>query len=235
MNDVVTIDALRVRRGAFLLDIPRLTIERGTVVSLVGRNGAGKSTLLQVLAGLAPSDAGAVRVLGLDPWRQGAEVRARAGWMSDDMPLWAMRIDDLLASLAGFYRTWDPALAAELCARLELDPKRGVGSLSKGEQTRIRLVVTLAFRPEIVLLDEPATGLDVPARRALLDLVLGVVRDGTRTVILSSHQIDDVERIADRVLLLEWGRLVADGTAAEVAAGAPNLEERLAASQRSLL
>jgi ABC-2 type transport system ATP-binding protein len=235
MNDVVTIDALRVRRGAFLLDIPRLTIERGTVVGLVGRNGAGKSTLLQVLAGLAPSDAGAVRVLGLDPWRQGAEVRARAGWMSDDMPLWAMRIDDLLASLAGFYRTWDPALAAELCARLELDPKRGVGSLSKGEQTRIRLVVTLAFRPEIVLLDEPATGLDVPARRALLDLVLGVVRDGTRTVILSSHQIDDVERIADRVLLLEWGRLVADGTAAEVAAGAPNLEERLAASQRSLL
>ena len=97
------------------------------------------------------------------------------------------------------------------------------------------MVVTLAFRPEIVLLDEPATGLDVPARRALLDLVLGVVRDGTRTVILSSHQIDDVERIADRVLLLEWGRLVADGTAAEVAAGAPNLEERLAASQRSLL
>jgi ABC-2 type transport system ATP-binding protein len=235
MTDVVTIDALRVRRGAFLLDIPRLTIERGTVVGLVGRNGAGKSTLLQVLAGLAPADTGAVRVLGLDPWRQGAEVRARVGWMSDDMPLWAMRIDDLLASLAGFYHTWDAALAADLCRRLELDPTRGVGSLSKGEQTRIRLVVTLAFRPEIVLLDEPATGLDVPARRALLELVLGVVRDGTRTVILSSHQIDDVERIADRVLLLEWGRLVADGTAAEVAAGAPNLEERLAASPRSVL
>jgi len=235
MNDVVTIDGLRVRRGAFLLDIPRLSLERGTVIGLVGRNGAGKSTLLQVLAGLVPSDAGTVRVLGLDPWRQGAEVRSRTGWMSDDMPLWAMRIDDLLASLAGFYRTWDPDLAAELCRRLELDPKRGVGSLSKGEQTRIRLVVTLAFRPELVLLDEPATGLDVPARRALLDLVLGVVRDGTRTVILSSHQIDDVERIADRVLLLEGGRLVADGTAAEVAAGAPNLEERLAASPRSVL
>jgi len=233
MNDVVTIDGLRVRRGAFLLDIPRLSLERGTVIGLVGRNGAGKSTLLQVLAGLVPSDAGTVRVLGLDPWRQGAEVRSRTGWMSDDMPLWAMRIDDLLASLAGFYRTWDPDLAAELCRRLELDPKRGVGSLSKGEQTRIRLVVTLAFRPELVLLDEPATGLDVPARRALLDLVLGVVRDGTRTVILSSHQIDDVERIADRVLLLQGGRLVADGTAAEVAAGAPNLEARLAAAPRT--
>jgi ABC-2 type transport system ATP-binding protein len=172
---------------------------------------------------------GTVRCFGLDPWADPVHARRKVGWMSDDMPIWVMSIGDLLTALAGFYPSWDPALATELCARLELDPKRMTHRLSKGEHTRIRLVITLAFRPELVLLDEPATGLDVPARRALLDLVLGVVRDGTRTVVLSPHQVDDVERVADRVILLETGRIVGDGTAAEVAGEWRSLEERLAA------
>lgn len=226
------IEGLRCKRGAFTLDIPSLTAARGTVVGLVGRNGAGKSTLLQILAGLHRADAGAVRVFGMDPWTEGPGVRLRTGWMSDDMPIWAMRIDRLLATLKGFYPTWDDALVAGLLDKLELDPKRRVTTLSKGEHTRIRLVITLAFRPELVLLDEPATGLDVPARRALLELILGVVRDGTRTVVISSHQVDDIERIADRVLLIDRGRITGDGTAREVAGDAPNLEERLAAPRR---
>lgn len=223
---------LRLRRGAFVLDVPSLRAEPGTVIGLVGRNGAGKSTLLLALAGLLPPDGGAVRTFGLDPWREPEAARRRVGWMSDDMPVWAMRVDQLLATLRGFYPSWDDALVADLLVRLELDPARHVTRLSKGEHTRLRLVLTLAFRPGLVLLDEPATGLDVPARRALLDLVLGVVHDGTRTVVVSSHQVDDVERIADRVLLIEGGRITADGTAAEVAAGAPNLEARLATVRR---
>jgi ABC-2 type transport system ATP-binding protein len=224
-----SVSGLRLRRGAFTLDVPALTAEPGTVIGLVGRNGAGKSTLLLALAGLLPPDAGTVRTFGLDPWKQPVEARRRVGWMSDDMPVWAMRIDQLLGTLRGFYPSWDDALAAELLRRLELDPRRPVTQLSKGEHTRLRIVLTLAFQPELVLLDEPATGLDVPSRRALLDLVLGVVRDGRRTVVISSHQVDDVERIADRVLLIEGGKITADGTAAEVAGAAPNLEERLAA------
>lgn len=159
-------------------------------------------------------------------------MRRRVGWMSDDMPIWAMRIDQLCAAVGGFYTSWDPDIVTMLLDRLELDPDRHVATLSKGEHTRIRILLTLAFRPDLVLLDEPATGLDVPARRALFALILGVVRDGARAVLVSSHQIDDVERIADRILLIEGGRITADGTAAEVAGGAPNLEERLAGVRR---
>ncbi len=232
MNAPFAVRDLRLRYGKFLLDVPSLAGEPGTVIGLVGRNGAGKSTLLQLLGGLLQPDAGDVRTFGLDPWRDPVAARRRVGWMSDDMPIWAMRLDRLLDSLRGFYPRWDPALVAVLLDKLELDPTRHVAELSKGENTRVRLLVTLAFKPDLVLLDEPATGLDVPARRALLDLVLGVVRDGERTVILASHQVDDVERVADRILLLEGGRITADGTAAEVAEGAPNLEERLAGARR---
>lgn len=219
---------LTLTRGAFQLDIPALAATPGTVIGLVGRNGAGKSTLLQVLAGLRRADAGQVRVFGLDPWTQGERVRQCTGWMSDDMPIWSLPIEQLLRALRPYYPTWDDALVRSLLTKLELDPGRHVSQLSKGEHTRVRLLITLAFRPRLLLLDEPATGLDVPARRALLELILGVVNDGQRTVVVSSHQVDDVERIADRVLLIEGGRITADGTASQVAGAAPNLEERLA-------
>lgn len=225
------IDRLRLTRGAFTLDVPRLSLEPGTVVGLVGRNGAGKSTLLQVAAGLLPPTSGTVRTFGLDPWKDPVNARRRVGWMADDTPIWAMRIGQLLTTLSGFYPSWDAALARTLLERFELDPDRSVVKLSKGESTRVRLVMTLAFRPELVLLDEPATGLDVPSRRALLDVVLGVVQNGARTVVISSHQVDDVERVADRVLLIEGGKVVADGSAAEVAGAAPNLTERLAVAR----
>ncbi len=231
MPSPFAIDNLQLRRGKFSLDIPHLVVEQGSVIGLVGRNGAGKSTLLELLAGLRRADGGTVRVFGLDPWTQGEKVRLRTGWMSDDMPIWALQIDQLLATLRGFYPTWDDGLVASLADRLELDPTRHVSTLSKGEHTRLRLLLTLAFKPDLLLLDEPATGLDVPSRRALLELILGVVRDGTRTVLVSSHQVDDVERIADRILLIESGRITADGTAAHVAGSAPNLEERLAGAR----
>lgn len=221
----IVVKGLQVRRGGFVLDVPTLEVEPGTVLGVVGRNGAGKSTLLLTLAGLLRPDGGSVRVFGLDPWADPVAVRRRAAWMSDDMPVWVMRVDHLLDVLAGFYPTWDRALAAELARRLEVDGRRSTAELSKGEHTRLRLVLTFAFRPELVLLDEPATGLDVPSRRALLDLVLS---EGTRTVLLSSHQMGDVERICDRVLLLEGGRVTADGTPADVAGAAGSLEERLA-------
>ena len=224
----VDVRDLRVRRGTFTLDVPTFTVEPGTIVGLVGRNGAGKSTLLLALAGLLPVSSGAVRVFGLDPWKDPVAARRRLGWMSDDMPIWAMRMDQLLETVSGFYPTRDRAVVKTLITRLELDPSRAVTALSKGENTRLRLLLTLAFRPELVLLDEPATGLDVPSRRALLELVLGVVQDGRGTVIVSSHQVDDVERIADRIVLLERGRITADGSAVDVAGTAPNLEERLA-------
>jgi len=224
----IELQEVTVVRGGFTLDIPRLEIEPGTVVGLVGRNGAGKTTLLETLVGLLAPSRGTVRVLGLDPIDDLVAVRQRTALMTDDMPIFSMRAGTLLRSLAPFYPTWDGALAADLLRRFEIDPRHAVGEMSKGEGTRIRLVVSLAFRPAVLLLDEPATGLDVPSRRRMLGEVLEVVKDPQRTVVISSHQVHDIERIADRIVLLDHGRILADGTPAQVCGEGRTLEDVLA-------
>ena len=228
MNRPVEIHQLTVRRGEFTLDVPELAVEPGSVVGLVGRNAAGKTTLLQVLSGQLPPTSGPARVCGIAPLEDPVAARHSVAWMSDDMPVFAMRIGDHLNAVAPFWPTWDAALAGELLQRFELDPRKQTARLSKGEHTRFRLVLALSWRPRLVLLDEPATGLDVPSRRQMLAEVMGVVRDPDRSVIISSHQTADVERVADRVLLIERGRIVADGSPQDVAGAGRTLEERLA-------
>ena len=228
MSQPVVISGLVVQRGAFRLDVPSLTVEAGSVVGLVGRNAAGKTTLLQVLSGQLSPTSGTARVFGFDPIEELVSARQQVAWMSDDMPVFAMRIADHLNAVAPFWPTWDATLAGQLLQRFELDPRKSTVRLSKGEHTRFRLVLALAWRPKLVLLDEPATGLDVPSRREMLAQVMDIVRDPERSVIISSHQAADIERVADRVLLIERGRIVADGQPQEVAGVGRTLEERLA-------
>lgn len=228
MKNAVSLRNVRLRRGSFELVVDALDLEPGTIVGLVGNNGAGKSTLIDVMAGFCLPDAGEVRVLGHDPFRDVVAVRQQLGWMTDDMAVYPMKLGAHLNVLAPFYPTWDPALAQHLVERFGLDPNQRLPLLSKGEGTRARLVMTLAYRPKVVLLDEPTTGLDVPSRRALLQELVTIVRDPTRTVVISSHQLDDVERISDRVIVLDRGRVQADGSPAHVAARWGTLEERLA-------
>ncbi|MFZ5482321.1 MAG: ABC transporter ATP-binding protein [Myxococcota bacterium] len=216
------------RRGGFRLDVPRLDVEPGTIVGLVGRNGAGKTTLLELCVGLLAPDAGEVRAFGLDPVRDPVGVRRRVALMTDDMPLFHLRIGALMRALAPFWPTWDPDLARRLVETFELDPGKSVAALSKGEHTRLRLALSLAWKPDVVLLDEPATGLDVPSRRKMLGEVLGIVRDPARAVVISSHDVADVERIADRLVVLDRGRVVADGPTREVVGEGRTLEEMLA-------
>ena len=219
---------VQARRGSFQLDIPALSAEPGQIIGLVGRNGAGKSTLLELLVGLIAADNGSVRVFGMNPVTDVVRVRQQAGLMTDDMPLFNLRIGAHMRAIAPFYPSWDATLAGELLKRFELSADQRIGQLSKGEGTRVRLAMTLAWRPKLVLLDEPATGLDVPSRRKMLAEVVGIVRDPERTVVISSHDVDDVERIADRVIVLDAGRVVRDGTPAEVVGEGRTLEELLA-------
>lgn len=219
---------LRIRRGDFRLAVPRLTVRPGEVVGLVGRNGAGKTTLLEALVGLGPRPSGSVRAFGADPWADPVAVRRRVALMTDEMPLFNLTIAGLVRALAPFWPTWDPALTARLLDTFELDPGKRVAALSKGEHTRLRLVVSLAWRPDVLLLDEPATGLDVPSRRRMLGEVLGVVKDERRSVVVSSHDVADVERVADRIVLLERGEVVADGPTRDVVGEGRTLEELVA-------
>lgn len=227
VNPVMLHD-LQQRRGAFLLEIPELQIEAGSVVGLVGRNGAGKSTLFELLAGLEQPQKGEVRVLGRDPWREPVAVRQKVAWMTPNQPVFPLRVDRLLQSVSRFYPTWDPALANRLVQRFGVPLGKQATELSLGEGVRLRLVLALAWHPQLVLLDEPGVGLDVPSRRAMLAEILQIVQDPGRTVIFSSHQVDDVERLADRVILLDQGRILADGPTETVTGGSMSLEELLA-------
>lgn len=224
----IEIDSLALRRGEFQLQIPHLRVEAGTVLGLVGRNGAGKSTLLELLAGLIEPDRGGIRVLGLSPTGDAVALRRRLSWMSDDMPVLALPLAAHARFLSGFYPSWDAALVEGLFRRFELDPRKNLQRMSKGEATRARLALAMGPRPEVLLLDEPATGLDVPSRRALLAELLDLMQDERRVVVIASHQTDDVERVADRLLMLERGAVVGDGSVAALTGERRSLEEVLA-------
>ena len=228
-SELIALNDLRVKRGSFSLDIPQWSVAPGQVIGLVGPNGAGKTTLLEILSGLLSPTNGNVEVLGSDPWASPVEVRSALGFMSDDMPIFALRINKLLRTVSGYYETWDRDLVEDLLERFKLDPRMHVSRLSKGQATRIRLVLAMGFSPRLLLLDEPASGLDLAGRHTLLESVLDVVRDPARSVIISSHLLQDVERISDRLLVLDRGEAVTEGLTVELVGDGRTLEEALMA------
>ncbi|MBX2802069.1 MAG: ABC transporter ATP-binding protein [Myxococcales bacterium] len=226
-HTLVDVRDLDVQLGGFRLQVPSWQVRSGRVVGLVGPNGAGKSTLLEHLVGLRGPNPGRVQVFGLDPLREPVAVRSDLGWATDDLPVWNMRIGRLLRRLSGYYPTWDPALVVRLVRRFGLPLDKRPGELSKGQGTRLRLVMAMAFRPRLLVLDEPGTGLDLAGRRTLLAEVLEVVSDEDRSVIVSSHQLADVQRIADELLVLCDGQVVRQGPTDELVGEERSLEEAL--------
>ena len=179
-------------------------------MGLVGVNGAGKTTLLRLLTGLASADAGEVMVLGHRLPDAQVQAKRDIGFASEDMRLyrgqtlrWHM---DLIANI---YPGWDEAYAAELVKRFELRPEQAVGGFSHGQRVKALLLLCLARRPRLLLLDEPTTGLDPVARIEVLEALADVLRDERRSVLFSSHNTHDVEQLADNITFLHQGRLVA--------------------------
>jgi len=160
-----------------------LTVKRGQVFGLVGENGAGKTTLIQHLLGAYRPEEGTVRVFGLDPVLYPKEVLERIGYLSEtrDLPRW-MRIDQLVRYMAAFYSKMDMEYVAQLMKQFNLNPRQRIRSLSRGELARVGLLVALAHRPELLLLDEPSSGLDPVARIDILSAVVRSVAEEGRTV-----------------------------------------------------
>ena len=195
------------------LDSVTLTIPRGAVYGLVGANGAGKTTLIKHILGLLRAESGSVRVFGLDPVVDPVGVLSRIGYLSEenDLPGW-MRVDELMRYSRAFYPRWDDAYADELRRAFALDPAERVNALSKGQKARAGLLVALAYRPELLVLDEPSSGLDPIVRRDILGAVIRTVANDGRTVLFSSHLLDEVETVADHVAIINAGRIVLDST-----------------------
>jgi ABC-2 type transport system ATP-binding protein len=199
------------------LDNVSLAVPRGVVFGLVGANGAGKTTLIRHVLGLLKAQTGAVRVFGLDPVKEPVAVLSRIGYLSEegDLPGW-MRIDELMRYMRAFYPTWDEAYAQELRQQFQLDPAAKVKTLSKGQKARAGLLVALAYRPELLLLDEPSSGLDPIVRRDILGAIVRTIAEEGRTVVFSSHLLDEVERISDRIAMLKEGRILFTGELDEI-------------------
>jgi ABC-2 type transport system ATP-binding protein len=186
-----------------------LTVPRGVVFGLVGTNGAGKTTLIRHVMGLLRAQRGSVAVFGLDPVSNPTSVLARIGYLSElnELPEW-MRVEELIGFTRTFYPTWDDSYARSLQQMFELDTDSQVRQLSKGQRARVGLLLALACRPQLLVLDEPSSGLDPLVRRdILLAVIETVVQDG-RTVLFSSHLLDEMERVADRVAIIEGGRII---------------------------
>jgi ABC-2 type transport system ATP-binding protein len=194
-----------------------LAVPRGGVFGLIGENGAGKTTLIKHVLGLFKAQQGNVRVFGLDPVRDPVGVLSRIGFLSEDreLPEW-MRIDELMRYNQAFYPDWDQAFGEELCARFELQPRQQIKTLSRGQRARAGLLVALAHRPELLVLDEPSSGLDPVVRRDILAAIIRTVADEGRTVLFSSHLLDEVSRVADRMAMVHRGKIVLAGTLEEV-------------------
>ena len=194
-----------------------LQVKRGRVFGLAGANGAGKTTLIKHLLGRLKAESGTVRVFGFDPVADPVAVLGRIGYLSEnrDLPGW-MRVDELLRYTQAFYPKWDMAYAEELRRQFGLENQARIKNLSRGETAKAGLLIALAYRPELLLLDEPSSGLDPLVRRDILEAIIRTVADDGRTVFFSSHLLEEVERVADDVAMMFNGRVVLTGTLNEV-------------------
>lgn len=188
-----------------------LRVTEGAVYVLVGANGAGKSTTLKVLMNLERADGGTARVLGLDPATRGPAVRAQVGYVPEHAAAgypW-MSCGRLLQHVAVYYPTWDAKYAAHLSRSLEIPLDRQAGALSKGEARRLQLVLALAHRPPLLILDEPTEGLDPVVRKQVLVMLAEHIADAPTTALISTHQLHEVESLADDIGVLRKGELIA--------------------------
>ncbi|RMG43835.1 MAG: ABC transporter ATP-binding protein [Acidobacteria bacterium] len=190
------------------LDDVDLEVPRGVVLGLVGRNGSGKTTTLRLISGLLHPDRGKIEVLGFDPVSSGLEVRRRVSYMPEESALYPwMTVDELLRFAGRTHPRWDADLAARLARRLDLPGGARVGTLSRGMRAKAALVAAAACRCELLLLDDPASGLDPLVRREILEAILEAIPAEGGTVVFASHLIQDIERVADHVVLLDGGRV----------------------------
>ncbi|GAB3459838.1 hypothetical protein GCM10027321_18420 [Massilia terrae] len=210
MSDyAIHIEGLSVRyQRKQALDKLSLALEAGCVHAVVGANGAGKSSLFRVLLGFQTADAGSATILGCDSRALTPALRGRIGFVNEEhrLPGW-MRVDELTALQRRQYQRWNDARFDEVIRNFNVEPKQKVGSLSRGERAGISLALALAQSPELLMLDEPTLGLDIVAKRAFMESLMLANLSERMTIVYCSHQMDEIERLADKLVIMERGVL----------------------------
>jgi ABC-2 type transport system ATP-binding protein len=198
-------------RGHDVLAGVTFSVKPGEVVGLLGKNGAGKTTLIRIAMGMLETQQGSVRVFGTDPRSRPVEVKRRIGYVSEDQILPPfLRIGDVIDLHRRVFPTWDERMERQLRDRFQLSRGKRIKTLSKGQARQVALLCAVSHRPEVLLLDEPAGGLDPHARREFLETSIQLLNEAGTTILFSSHHMTDVERLAARVVMLHDGRVLID-------------------------
>ncbi|MGA2535307.1 MAG: ABC transporter ATP-binding protein [Terracidiphilus sp.] len=193
----------------FTLEQVNLSLPTGCIMGFVGANGAGKSTTLRILMGLVHQDAGSVHVLGHAMPRDQAAAKRDIGFVSEDMRLYGgATFEWHMGFVRSIYPSWDSGYADDLLRRFDLRPQQKIKGMSHGQRVKATLLLALARRPRLLVLDEPTTGLDPIARREVLGELMAVLADGERTVLFSSHNTLEVEQISDQITFIDRGRIL---------------------------
>ncbi|UCF37591.1 MAG: ABC transporter ATP-binding protein [Acidobacteriota bacterium] len=208
------------KKGVPVLEGFNLSLEPGEVVGLLGRNGAGKTTLMRIAMGMLEPQQGGVRVFGIEPRQNPIEVKQRVGYVAEDQVLPEfLRVEDVIGLHRELFPRWDSDLERELRETFDVPLRSKIKELSKGQARQVALLCAIAHRPELLLLDEPAGGLDPAIRREFLETAIQYLTQSGSTILFSSHHMGDVERLADRIVILDRGRVLIDESLDELREG----------------
>ena len=211
------VSGLRKTFKGFTLNDVSFSLPKGHVMGLVGPNGAGKTTIIKLIMNLIAPEAGEIRILGLDSRKQEAKARAQIGFVYDVMPFYAdVSLQDTKRAIAPFYEKWNEALFQQLASTFDLPLKKKVKKLSQGMRTKFALALALSHEAELLILDEPTTGLDPVFRRELLHGLSDLLQDEGKSVLFSTHITSDLERIADYVTFIRDGSILLTETREEL-------------------
>jgi len=216
-TNAIEIRGLLKNYSKFTLGPIDLTVPRGAIYGLIGPNGAGKTTAIDLIFGMGRNDGGTIRVLGLDHRADEVSLKYRAAYVSPDLnfQVWG-KVGKAIRFVRGFYPDWDEAYCNALMKAFDLDAGEKISTLSFGARTKLSLLLALSRRPEILVLDEPTTGLDAVSKQQVFSELLKAVEDGERTVLISSHGLSDIERFADHIGMIKNGKLLLEGRTDEI-------------------
>jgi len=225
------------RYGSFVaLDRADFVVQPGRIVGLIGPNGAGKTTALRAVLGLTTYE-GELHVLGREPFAERALVMQEASFIADVavLPAW-MRVQQAIDFVAGVHPRFRRERAEALLAKTDIGTRRRIGQLSKGMKTMVHLAITMAIDARLLVLDEPTLGLDILARRGFYDALVNDYMDETRTIVITTHQVEEVENLLTDVLFIDKGRIVLDCSVEDIGARYAAVEvadDRIAAAREA--
>lgn len=213
-STVLSLNSVRKKFGSLqVLDSLNLSVREGEVFGFLGRNGAGKSTAIRLLMGITRLDSGTIELFGQPLHEDLIGIRQRIGYVAQDQNMYPWMSPTVISKFVrGFYPRWDQSRYVQLLSDFSLPPKRRIGTFSGGMKAKLALTIALSTRPELLILDEPTAGMDPVARREFLDLVRDqTMKDGASTF-FSTHLIDEIEAVADRICIVENGKSIYEGT-----------------------